>query len=326
MRPLASQVFSLALLIAAFVTPTRAQDMPVRVEAVRLLEHANAVSQAGQLLPNHKQQITFHAYALDGSVKEGASNWIYASDRFRYEMTFGNYHAISLHYSDHFVQNGYQPPPPETMELDELVPIRLVRFDGSDTIHSITPATLFGRRAQCIQFETINGRKRSSNEICVDQENGALLRLNLEGDLTENSEFTTFEGVLLPGHVRHYLNGKLRMDVEQKFSVITEPIDWDALAVPDAVEFHQCAQYRRAIVKSAPQPAAAGAGPWYDVRVHAVITEEGRVIEAEVLPAGKPDLEQQAIQIVSGWSFLPSTCDGKPHPVPADLTVHFPPQ
>lgn len=326
MRPPAGQIFFFTLLFAAFSIASSAQDMPLRVEAVRLLERANAVSQAGQRLPNHKDQIAFRAYGLDGSTREGTSNMIYGSDRYRYEMTFGNYHAISIHFADHFSQNGYEPPPPETLELEELIPVRLVRFDGSDTIHAITPATLFGRRTQCIQFETVNGRKHSSNEICVDQENGALLRLNLEGDLTENSEFNTFEGVLLPAHIRHYLNGRLRMEVEQKFSVINEPIDWDALAVPNAVEFHQCAQYRRAIVKSAPQPAGAGPGPWYDVHVHAAITEDGRVVEASVLPGGKPELEQQAIQIVSGWTFLPSTCDGKPHPVPADLTVHFPPQ
>jgi TonB family protein len=325
MRP-STTALVFAILLNVLTAATRAQDMPLRVEAVRLLEHANAVSQASQLLPNRKEQVTFRAYGLDGSTKEGALNMIYGRDRYRYEVTIGNYHAVSIHYKDHFAQNGYQLPPPETLELEELIPIRLVRFDASDTIHAITPATIFGRRAQCIQFETVNGRKRSSNEICVYQENGALVRLNLGGDPTENSEFTTFEGVLLPGRIRHYLNGKLRMEVEQKYSVIAEPIDWDALAVPDAVEFHQCAQYRRAIIQSAPQPAAAGPGPWYDVRVHAAITEEGRVVEAEVLPAGKPELEQQAIQIVSGWTFLPSTCDGKPHPVPADLTVHFPPQ
>jgi hypothetical protein len=326
MRKPAFQIFFLTLSLTVPGSRARAQDMPLRVEAVRLLERANAVSQAGQLLPNRKLEVTFRAHGLDGSVKEGTSNTIYASDRQRYEVTFGNYHPISIHYPDHFVQNGYQPPPPETLELDELVPLRLVRFDGSDTIHGITPTTLFGRRAQCIQFETVNGRKRSSNEICVDQENGTLLRLNLDGDLTENSEFTAVEGVFLPGHIRHYLNGQLRMEVEQKFSAINEPIDWDALAPPNAIVFHQCAQYRRAIIKSAPQPVGAGPGPWYDVRVHAVIAADGRVVEPEVLPAGKPELEQQALQIASGWTFLPATCDGKTHPVPADLVVHFPPQ
>jgi hypothetical protein len=27
-------------------------------------------------------------------------------------------------------------------------------------------------------------------------------------------------GVLLPAHIRHYINGTLRMEIEQKFSVI----------------------------------------------------------------------------------------------------------
>lgn len=301
------------------------QDMPVRVEAVRLMERANEVSRPAKIMPNHKQEVSFRAYGLDGTTQDGTLTDIYSGDSERYEQILGNYHAISLHFPDKIVQNEYQPPPPEILEADNLTPLVLGQFDKSDTIHSITPATLFGRRAKCIQFETVNGRAHQSNEICVDEELGTVIRWNVGEDLVESTEYSAFEGILLPAHIRHYINGKLRMEIEQKFSVIDGPIDWAALTPPKPTTLKMCQQYRRPIIQSASQPASAGAGPWYDVQVHGVIGPDGHVSEAAVLSAGRADLEKQAVQIVSGWVFSPGFCNGRPIPVSADLVVHFPP-
>jgi hypothetical protein len=316
----------LPLLFLVFALRSWAQDMPVRVEAIRLLERANAVSHADHLMPSYRQDGTFRAYHLDGTTQDGTFSNTFSGDSERYETIFGSYHAIGLHFPDKIVQNNYQPPPPETLELDGLTPLLIGRFDKSDTIHSITPATLLGLSAKCIQFETVNGRTRQSNQICVDEQLGTVIRWNVGEDLIENTDYSQFEGVLWPAHIRHYINGRLRMEVEQKFSVIEGPIDWAALTPPNPVTLHACQQYRRPIIQSAPQPATAGAGPWYDVEVHAVIGEDGHVYQAAVLPAGRDDLEKQAVQIASGWLFSPGRCNGKPIPVIADLVVHFPPQ
>jgi len=316
----------LPVFLLAFSFHLRAQDMPLRVEAVRLLERANAVSRPAHIMPSHKQEVTFRAYRLDGTTQDGTYDVIYSGNIERYDIVFGNYHAISLHFPDKIVQNAYQPPPPEALEVDNLTPILLGRFDKSDTIHSITQATLFARGAKCIQFETVNGRTHQSNEICVDEELGTLIRRNVGEDLVENTDYSQFEGILLPAHIRHYINGKLRMEIEQKFIVIDGPIDWAALTPPHPTTFGACQQYRRPIIQSAPQPAGAGPGPWYDVQVHGVIGEDGHVHQASVLAVGRDDLEQQALQIVSAWVFSPGVCNGKPVPVGADLVVHFPPQ
>ena len=303
-----------------------AQDMPTRVEAVRLLERANGVIRPTHIMPNLKLQATFRAYGLDGNVKEGTFEAIYTIDSERYEYVFGNYHAVSLHLPDRIVQNNYQAPPPEIGELDSLTPLTIGHFDKSDTIHSITPATLVGRRAKCIQFETVNGRTHQSNEICVDEELGSVVRWNVGEDLVELTEYFPLEGVLHPAHIRHYINAKLRMEIEQKFTVIDEPIDWAALTPPKPTVLRSCGQYRGPVLQSAPQPPNAGAGPWYDVQVQGVIEKDGHVYQAALLPAGRPDLEKQAVEIVSGWLFSPAICGGKPIGVHADFVVHFPPQ
>lgn len=314
-----------ALLFASTIS-AQGQGMPLRVEAVRLLEHANAVSRPPHVMPNRKQETTFRAYAPDGTSKDGTFDVIYTADSERYETIFGDYHAISIHLPDRIVQSKYVPPPPEASEVYTLTPIRLGRFDESDIIHSISLATLFGRPAKCIEFDTVTGRTRESNEICVDQELGSIVRWRIGEDLIENTDYFAFGGALLPVHIRYYIKGKLRMEIEQKFTLIDGPVDWGPLTPPNATILLGCAQYRRPIIQSAPQPESAGAGPWYDVKVHAEVGSDGHVRDATVLSTGRPDLEQQAMQIVSGWVFAPATCDGKPISIGTNLVVHFPPQ
>jgi len=318
------KLFPVFPLVCAF--QLRAQDMPLRVEAVRLLEHANAVSRSTRILPNRKLDVTFRAYTAEGARKDGTYSVIYTVDSERYETHFGDYNSISVHLPDKIVQSEYVPPPIETLEVYWITPVSNGRFDESDTINSITSATLFGRRAKCIQFETVKGRSRQANEICLDEELGTFIRTRLGEDTVENTDYFSFEGVLYPAHMRHYINGALRMELDQKFTVMEASIDWTPLMPPHAQTVLPCKQYRRPIVQSAPQPPSAGPGPWYDVQIHASIGADGHIHHPTVLTAGKPDLEQQAVQIVSGWVYSPPTCDGKPISVSARLVVHFPPQ
>jgi hypothetical protein len=97
--------------------------MPTRVEAVQLLERANAVIRPSHAMPNLKLEAAFRAYGLDGSVREETFEGIFTVDSERYETVCGNYHAIALHLPDRIVQNAYQAPPPEVRELDGLTPL-----------------------------------------------------------------------------------------------------------------------------------------------------------------------------------------------------------
>jgi len=302
-----------------------AQDIAVRTEAERLLERASGVSHPVHAV-HVKSEVRFRTYAPDGSTRDGRLDSIHAGDIERYEMVLGDFHAIAIHYPDRIVQDSGESEPPEFTEVDKLTPLLIGRFDMSDTINSINPATISGRAAKCIRFETVVGRTHQSNEICVDDELGMLLRWNVGEDLIEDTDYSSFEGVLLPAHIRHYIDGKLRMEIEQNFSVMKDPIDWAALTPPDAITLRSCHPYHAPVRQSTPQPANAGPGPWYDVRVEAVIGPDGHVYQAKVLPGGREDLEKQATQIVSGWVFSPGLCGGKPTTVSADLVVHFPPQ
>lgn len=240
-----------------------AQDLSVRVEAIKLMEHANAVSRPTHRTRNHKEVITFRAYRLDGTTMDGQAENIIAGDIERYETTFGDFHMISIHFPDKIVQNDFSTEPAEAFELEKLTPLLIGHFDKSDIIHSISPATLGGRSSKCVQFETVDGKTRQpANEICFDDELGALVRWNVEEDFIEDTDYVSFEGILMPRTIRHYINGKLRMEVKQEFSVIEDLIDWAALTPPDARKLTTCYDYKQPAIQSAPQPSDAGPGPW----------------------------------------------------------------
>jgi hypothetical protein len=310
----------------AFSAAGFAQDISVRTEAIRLLEQANAVSHPSHPMSPVREEGMFRAYRLDGTTEDGRFDNLRDGNTVRYETIYGDYHAISIHYPNKIVQNDYQPDPPEVLEMNHLTPLLIGQFDKSDTIESIRPATIYGRASKCIQFETVNGRSRQSNEICVDDERGTLVRWNVGKELVEDTDYVQVEGVWLPMHIRHYINGTLRMEIEQKFSTVERPIDWAALTPSNPHTLGTCHPYKSPVIQSAPQPPNAGPGPWYDVTVNAVIGDDGHVHEAAVLPVGRPELENQAVQLVSTWVFTPPLCSGKPFTVWAKLVIHFPPQ
>ena len=228
-----------SVFLIASTVQLNAQDMPIRVEAIRLLERGNAVSRSTRILPNRKLDVTFRAYSPDGTAKDGTYSVIYAVDSERYETHFGDYNSISIHLPDRIVQSEYIPPPIESLDVYHLAPVVNGRFDESDIINSITPATLFGRHAKCIQFETVFGRTHQSNEICLDDELGTIIRRHVGEELVECTDYFSFEGVLFPAHMRRYINGTLRMELEQKFTVIDGPVDWATLTPPHPPD-HSC--------------------------------------------------------------------------------------
>ena len=83
------------------------------------------------------------------------------------------------------------------------------------------------------------------NEICVDDELGTVVPWNVGEDLLELTEYFPLEGVLHPARTRHYIKGKLRMEINQKFSVIDGPVDWTALSLPNPTVLTACKPYRR---------------------------------------------------------------------------------
>jgi hypothetical protein len=187
------------LLVLLISTVSFSEDVQLRQEAVRLLEKANAVSSIA-IFPNLERTDTFRVFGTD-SVQEGVfSRVVIQGVGRRDETTFGNYHVVDVWSNGHLATvRTTELAPPEVVTLQHLTPISLVRFDHEEVIQAISNSESGGRSLRCIEFDTIAGEKNQANELCMDAKNGTLVSERLFDKSTENSEFFTFAGALLPG-------------------------------------------------------------------------------------------------------------------------------
>src|SRR5580700_11367 len=123
------------LLLCVFATsavPLFAQDMSVRVEAMRLMERAIAVSSSTKPLPDYRQDISFRTYAPNGAVKDGTYSTIFSGQIERSEILYGDFHIITLQNPQQTLKSTDAPPPVEIWTLMRLIPLSLGRFDKTD--------------------------------------------------------------------------------------------------------------------------------------------------------------------------------------------------
>jgi len=59
------------------------------------------------------------------------------------------------------------------------------------------------------------------------------------------------------------------------------------------------------------------------VKLQGVVTEAGRVIALKPVELSHPDLNEEAVKLVSTWTFSPATCGGKTVGYATIFVVHF---
>jgi len=316
---------ALASVLLVFVASSIgfSQDIKVREEAVRLLEKASAVSSPAKL-PNLERVDTFRAFG-DAGVKDGSfSRTVIQGVGRRDEYVLGDYHLLNVWTQKQVAVTGVpHVTPGEFVNLLRLTPIRLVRFDGEDVIHSIDEREVGGRKARCIEFDTIKGQQTQNNEICVDASTSVLLELKLGAELIENSDFFEFAGALMPGKIHYSVGGVRKMEISQSMKPLTDG-EANVLSAPPGAEIqHPCTTFRRPFGTSMPQPKAGNGGTDVDIIVHATVLPSGRVYEATIQNSERPDLNDEALTLVKQWTFTPAMCDGSPTQLEVSVVVHF---
>ena len=311
--------FSVVLSLPAF-----AQDPQVRRDAVQLLERANGVSLSPHL-PNLERIDNFRVLDNSSGPREGTFTRVVVQGTGRRdEVTFGSYHTLDItsEAGVETVRTG-ELPPPEVDTVLRITPIRLVRFDASDVIHRIVTKAVAGKNAACIEFDTVRGQKIENNELCIDPANGTLLLEKVGDELIENTEFFSFAGMLVPAKIAYSFSGIRKLEISQSMSELKDAGANILEAPADAQHRQWCTTFRRAIGVSMPQPKPGNGGRDIDVAIRGLIGVDGRVHEAVVQSAERPDLGAEAIALVQQWVFDPSMCDGQPNQVEAVLMVHF---
>lgn len=231
----------------------------------------------------------------------------------RHEWIYGSNHLILVRNGDlaQWLVNEGQKPPFADM-IENTTPIDLVRFNREDVIHSITEGP---DGSQCINFDIVFGDREQPGQICVDQRQHWMISKKLGDALTVNSRFVPFGQAFVPEHVEIWVGGTQQFVFEQS---VTRKTDFppDFFSVPENTNVKMgsagCNEFRPAHPFDAPQPAPFSSSPTVtDIRLQGVVGADGHVSLLRAVDYLYPDLNQQAIQTVSQWTFTPATCDGK---------------
>jgi hypothetical protein len=300
------------------------QDIQLRARAITLVERANVASIARPFAP-YEQTIVFHAYSPRKGTQEGRFTSVTIGPRaYRDEYEYADFHLLVVVNGEMIADVGNRSVAPfEVRKLTSLNPINHVSFDTSDVIRGIKDASVAGRPAQCIEFDTIVGEKSDANEICVDQQLGTLARIHTGSETITNTDFFPLHGAQYPSHIS-YEDGEVRLDLEQTMTHFDGTPDPDLLvAPPDAKIMRVCVAYVRPYGQNLPQPKPGKGSQNVDVMLHGTIGADGKIHDPMINRSDREDLNDEAIRVFSTWTFTPAVCDGKPVEVPADITLHF---
>ena len=218
-------------------------------------------------------------------------------------------------------------PPFAVRQLFSIVPFSVGSFETEDVVRAIRDGSAAGTPATCIDYDTIHGERRSSNELCLGKANSALLSVREEDRTYEYSRYTQLAGVgsLYPQHIEYRQGNRFSLSIDLQMSKLDSAPD-DAFTVPaGAVTGTFCKTASPPVPLHAPQPPAQG-GPdaaVTNVAIQLYVANDGTVVSPQVVHPVHPELDQEALKLIQTWTFTPPTCNGQPNTVPATVVLHF---
>src|ERR1700747_613861 len=160
------------------------EDPLLHAEAVRLLERA--VMLTTPVWPANEEFVNFRVLQPTlGEYPEGSMKIsVRTPVNKRWEFTYGNYKFIRVQDgSEYATYRSESTEPAALTSVHKLLPAFLGRFEPADIIRAIVDATMEGRPARCIDFDTLKGDQQQSGQVCVDADSGFLLSVR-QGDET----------------------------------------------------------------------------------------------------------------------------------------------
>ena len=243
----------------------------------------------------------------------------------RWEFTYGNYKFIRVQDgSERATYRSESTEPAALTSVRKLLPAFLGRLEPADLIRAIADATMEGQPARCIDFHTLKGDQQQSGQICVDAHSGFLLSVRLGDETIRQSAYFRFNNAWLPGHIERWVSNKKLLDIDCTVVVRTDfpPEYFDYPA--DAKIDNSCSEFHRAFADNNPQPVSKTlSNEAITVRVHGRVDKNGRPAALKALDTARSDLAEEAVRVVSKWTFHPATCVYQPATQEMDFVVTF---
>jgi hypothetical protein len=302
-----------------------AEDPEVRAEAVRLMERADMLTTP--VWPANEEFFNFRVLqpapgeASEGSIQIGVKTPVNK----RWECTYGTYKFTSVQNGSEFATYQSESAEPAALtSVRRLIPVFRGRFEPADMIRRIEDATVDGRPARCIDFDTLKGDQQQSGQVCVDAQSGFLLSVRQGDETIRQSAYFQFNNASLPGHIERWVGDEKLIEIDSKVVVRTDypPEYFDYPA--DARISNACRSFHRAFADHVPQPGPKTlSNEAIAVRVHGRIGKDGKPTALKVLDTVRPELAEEALRVVSGWTFHPAMCEYQPATQETDFEVRF---
>ena len=287
-----------------------AEDPQLRAEAEHLMERA--VMLTTPVWPANEEFVNFRVlHPAPGEAIEGALRiGVRTPGNKRWEFTYGGYQYIRVQDGPEFATYRSQPGEPAALtSVRKLLPAFHGRFDSADLIRAVSDATVEGRAARCIDFDTLKGDQQQSGQVCVDSQAGFLLTVRIGDETIHQSAYFRFNNAWLPGHIERWVADDKLLELDMKVVVRTDyPPEYFTYPTDAHIE-HACQEFHRAFADHTPQPEPrTGSNDVVTIGVHGRIGKDGKPTDLKVLDAARPDLAGEAVRIVSGWTYHPAMC------------------
>jgi len=302
-----------------------AEDPQVRAEAVRLSERAMMLMTP--VWPANEEFFDFRVLqpaageAAEGTIRIGVRTPVNK----RWEFTFGTYKFIAIQNgSERATYRSESTEPAALSSVRKLLPRFGGRFEPADIIRRVGDSTVDGHPARCIDFDTVKGDSQQSVQFCVDAQSGFLVSVRQGDETIRQSAYYRFNDASLPGHIERWVGDVKLIEIDSRVVVRTEfspeYFDYPLEAKID----HACRASHRAFADHSPQPAPKALSmEAITVRVHGRVGVDGKPAALKVLDVVRPDLAEEAVRVVSGWTFHPAMCEYQPSTQEMDFEVTF---
>jgi hypothetical protein len=302
-----------------------AEDPELRAEAVRLSERS--VMLTTPVWPANEESFSFRVpqpapgEASEGTIKIGVKTRVNK----RWEYTYGTYKFIQVQDGAELaIYRSASTEPAALTMVRKLVPAFHGVFEPADIVRRVEDSTVDGRPARCIDFDTLKGPQQQSGQVCVDAQSGFLLSVRQGDETIRQSAYFRFNNASLPGHIERWVGNEKLLEIDSQVVVRTEyPPDYFDYPADATIE-HGCREFHRAFTDHAPQPETrTQSNEAITVRLHGRIGKDGKPNSLKVLDAVRPDLAEEALRIVSGWTFHPAMCEYQPATQDMNFEVRF---
>ncbi len=256
-----------------------------------------------------------------GSIKIGVRTRVNK----RWEFTYGSYKFIRVQDDNEMATYRSESTEPAALtSVRKLMPAFAGSFEPADLIRAIEDSSVDGQPARCIDFDTLKGDQQQSGQICVDARSGFLLSVRLGDETIRQSAYFPFNNAWLPGRIERWIGNQKLLEIDSRVVVRTDyPPEYFEYPAEAKIE-NSCSEFHRAFADNTPQPPPeALSNEAITVRVHGRVGKDGKPAALRALDTARPDLAEEAVRVVSKWTFHPAMCVYQPATQEMDFEVTF---